>query len=1079
MGSIDQLNQWNYSSDISDFSDYLATSTNANGTVEDLDNILGVLHDGDPTWDDDMINDGEFMDENNADFSEYLHNNDLSILTEPQLQSSPLILKSPVTTSTAPVNQSTPATIPVLSAADKMRMFKQLQLQQQKEQLEQQQTQQQQLQQPIVLSPQPQQVQPQQQQTQPQQQQTQQQPLQQQQQTNTNPLQQIIKLESTPQKQLLVVVPPSTWFTSTDTTVVTQPQVVIQQTAGNNNVTTTTQGSTVSSITTLPVSSVTTLTNNIDKLPISPSPSSKGMLPQLPKGEKRVAHNAIEKRYRRSINDRIETLRQMVVGSDAKIQKSGILQKAIDQINYLRKLSQYLKQENAELKAQVNQMKGAASVHIKAEPPTPPASDTQSPGPSPTQVDFEPPSPKSENGDIDDIIGMTDRSRLTLCIFMFAVLLFNPFGFILGKAAQNFASPDATFEHGMNGGGRTLKGVAADEEMSPLWSLAMSSTVWVVNAILILGVIIQILIKGEPVTKPNSEASAEFWKHRQAAETQIHRNEHVAALSHSHLALKALGRTIPVTRFDMWACTVWNFLRFLLNKVFIGRWLAKRAGGHEKDDSEDGKYTTAETSARDAALMYLQYLQIALVSSKPLSALSVTSIGLMTLNLAHCAGNALTSENIAEVYATVALALKHTYHKKMMFVSRYFFSKGRTYTKEYNTPAYLSWMHNAMAYQLAKQEDISFVPRESLFSQIAESSNPLSCLTQGLHEQMLECALYQLVAPMENSGRMGVANSEPQDALHILAYLENPDSRGQIPQDTSSFVDCRDVCKWWAEIVVVAAHWMLGDEEAAERRYYSVEKLPAVLEFSDDILPKAALLAFRARKLLMSGSEEIGSSQECKRLCDKASAYLHRSVNYAGSLRHEKLHAGIHLLVADWLLATRTTLWQLRQSQESSSVNLATSSELTMFQQDVSALRRVAGTIKSVMPKVYLYQAVSRFMAGANPAQTQQLLDRSLRQKIPSNTTSMFATKKDNPGVVPVSKRDRGQALVVACRYLPESILSYPNQRERMLNEAARCFEQAGDRWGLRECQQLLANIKKECGEAGEEISRRTAILTS
>lgn len=81
------------------------------------------MHDGDPTWDDDMINDGEFMDENNADFSEYLHNNDLSILTEPQLQSSPLILKSPVTTSTAPVNQSTPATIPVLSAADKVQNF--------------------------------------------------------------------------------------------------------------------------------------------------------------------------------------------------------------------------------------------------------------------------------------------------------------------------------------------------------------------------------------------------------------------------------------------------------------------------------------------------------------------------------------------------------------------------------------------------------------------------------------------------------------------------------------------------------------------------------------------------------------------------------------------------------------------------------------------------------------------------------------------------------------------------------------------------------------------------------------------
>lgn len=876
-----------------------------------------------------------------------------------------------------------------------------------------------------------------------------------------------------------MVVPPSTWFTNPDAAVVTQPQVVIQQGDGTNNVTTTTQGNTVSSITTLPVSSVTTLTTNVDKLPISPSPSSKGTQPQLPKGEKRVAHNAIEKRYRRSINDRIETLRQMVVGSDAKIQKSGILQRAIDQINYLRKLSEKLKNENTDLRAQINRMKGATMI-IKGEPLTPPASETQSPGPSPEHVDIiEPPSPKSESGE-PGIIGMTDRSRFTLCIFMFAVLLFNPFGFLLGKAAQNFAAPESSFENVMDGS-RTLKGVAAEEEMSPLWSVAMSSSVWVVNAILILAVIIQILIKGEPVTKPNSEASAEYWKHRKAAETEIQRNEHVSALSQTQLALKALGRNIPVSRFDMWACTVWNSLRFFLNKVFIGRWLAKRAGGHEKDDSEDGKYTTAETSARDAAVMYLQYLQIALVSSKPLSALSVTSIGLVTLNLAHCAGNALSSESIAEVYATVALAIKHTFPRKMRFVSRYFFSKGRTYAKEYNTPGYLSWMHNAMAYQLVKQEDISFVPRKSLFSQIAEPSNPLSCLTQGLHEEMLETALYQLVVPMEKNGKKDSSNGEPQDALHILAYLENPDSCGRPPQDTLSFVDCRDVCKWWSEIIIVAAHWMLGDEEAAERRYYSLEKLPAVLEFSDDSLPKAALLAFKARKLLMSagGNQDMEDVRdECKILCDKASTYLQRSISYTGPLRHEKLHTGIHLLVADWLLATRTTLWQQRQPKESSRTHLATSSELDMFQQDLAALRRVASSIKSVMPKVYLYQAVSRFMAGANPAQTQQLLDRSLRQKIPSNSSSMFATRKDNREVV-VSKRDRGQALIVACRYLPESILSYPNQRERMLNEAARCFEQAGDRWGLKECQQLLANIKKECGEAGEGISRRSAILTS
>lgn len=868
---------------------------------------------------------------------------------------------------------------------------------------------------------------------------------------------------NTSQKQFVVVVPASsTWITNPDPSLSQSPQIVIQ-----SGVTTSTACTGVPSIAPLPVSP---LTPPGEKLPISPQSlsSSKGNQVQKRKADTKISHNAIEQRYRKSINDRIETLKQLVVGSDAKIQKSGILQKAIEQIMFLRKRCLRLEQDNKDLKSRLDQMKGAASVIIKTEPPTPPASDTQSPRPSPEHIDFEPLSPKSESSETSGIIGMTDRSRLTLCIFMFAVLLFNPFGFLLGKAAQGFAaSPDMTYEHAADGS-RTLKGVAAEEELSPLWNLAMSSTVWFVNALLILGVIIQILIKGEPVTKPNSEASIEYWKQRQAAETEISRNEHGAALTHIQLALKALGRNIPVSGFDMWACTVWNTLRFLLNKVFIGRWLAKRAGGYEKDDREDGKYTTAETSARDAAMMYLKYLQIALVSNKNLSAMSVTSIGLVTLNLAHCAGNALSCESIAEVYATVALAIKATYPKKFRIVSRYFFSKGRTYAKEYNTPAYLTWMNNAMAYQLVKQEDISFVPQKSLFAETVEPSNPLSCLTQGLQEKMLESALYQVVAPTENTGKKTSVNSKPQDALHILSYLESH-------ENVYLFGDCQDVCKWWAQIIVVAAHWMLGDEEAAERRYNSLEKLPSVLEFSEDTLPKAALLAFKARKLLMSGGEG-NYSEECRILCDKASTYLQRSIQYPGSTRPQRLHEGIHLLVADWLLSTRTSLWQQSQPQGSTGVQLASSCELNMYQQDLSILRRVASTIKSVMPRLYIYQAVSRFMAGANPAQTQQLLDRTLRQMV-QPSSSMFAGTKGSQNYI-LSDRDRGKALVIACRYLPESILSNPNQKEKMLDEAVQCFEQAKDRWSLKECQKLLANIKKECGDA-TEISRQAALMTS
>ncbi|ESO03998.1 hypothetical protein HELRODRAFT_138368, partial [Helobdella robusta] len=60
---------------------------------------------------------------------------------------------------------------------------------------------------------------------------------------------------------------------------------------------------------------------------------------------KKTTHNAIEKRYRLSINDRLLELKEVLVGKETKLNKSSILRKAIEYIRYLQNLNNKLKEE--------------------------------------------------------------------------------------------------------------------------------------------------------------------------------------------------------------------------------------------------------------------------------------------------------------------------------------------------------------------------------------------------------------------------------------------------------------------------------------------------------------------------------------------------------------------------------------------------------------------------------------------------------------------------------------------------------------------------------------------------------------
>lgn len=132
--------------------------------------------------------------------------------------------------------------------------------------------------------------------------------------------------------------------------------------------------------------------------------------------------------------------------------------------------------------------------------------------------------------------------------------------------------------------------------------------------------------------------------------------------------------------------------------------------------------------------------------------------------------------------------------------------------------------------------------------------------------------------------------------------------------------------------------------------------------------------------------------------------------------------------------------------------------------------------------RIYLYEAVSRLMAGASPGQTQELLDRSLHEQCRRNARSTFhcggsnqTTTSDNNSKADAKQtlnrrrfgqnatangdRERATAMYVACKYLPKSLLCSPGERIGMLAEAAKTLKKFGDRKKLYDCYQLMQSI--------------------
>ncbi|XP_007435746.1 sterol regulatory element-binding protein 2 [Python bivittatus] len=824
-----------------------------------------------------------------------------------------------------------------------------------------------------------------------------------------------------------------------------------------------------------------------EKMPIKQVPNNTKQ-PEPPKeGERRTTHNIIEKRYRSSINDKIIELKDLVMGTDAKMHKSGVLRKAIDYIKYLQQVNHKLRQENMILKlsSQKNKLlKGFdlsslvdSDVDLKMDEfnqnallMSPPASDSGSPaGFSPYSIDSEPGSPLLDDAKVKDEpdsppvpLGMVDRSRMLLCALTFLCLSFNPLtSFLDGKETPDTYS---TVHHGSE------RNIQAIKPESGGWFGWMMPTLilWLVNGVIILSVFIKLLVHGEPVTRLHSRSSVIFWRHRKQADLDLAKGDFAAAASNLQICLSALGRALPTSRFDLVCSLSWNIIRYSLQKLGLVRWLLKRTSQQRQaTETPVGFEDEAKTSARDAALAYHKLHQLHITGKLPSSsAYSGLHMALCAVNLAECAEEKISPSTLAEIHLTAAVGLKTRCGGKLGFLASYFLSQAQSLcsSEHSDIPDSLRWLCHPLGQKFFVERSwtVKAAAKDSLYSTQRNPADPIAQVHQAFCENLLEKAVESIVKPQIPKGAIGHDDEAPCEFSNALEYLKLlssfVDSLGSgIPPFSGNSV-LRSalgpdvVCRWWSSAITMIISWLKGDDTAVKSQFINVERIPKCLEMTENALVRAIFHVCKAMNVMLSSKTDGQHSSFSH--CERASTHLWNSLNMTSGVSSTGLNNMIQLLACDLLLSLRTTLWQ---KQTNSNLALgdthhASASELTGFQRDLGSLRKLANSFRLAYRKVFLHEATVRLMAGASPTRTHQLLEHSLRRRTPQST------KQGELDVLP-GQRERATAILLACRYLPLSFLSSPGQRAVLLAEAAHTLEKVGDMRSCNDCQQMIVKL--------------------
>ncbi|CAB3224915.1 unnamed protein product [Arctia plantaginis] len=779
-----------------------------------------------------------------------------------------------------------------------------------------------------------------------------------------------------------------------------------------------------------------------EKIALSQAPNMGGM-PKV-KEVKRSAHNAIERRYRTSINDRIVELKNMLVGEEAKLNKSAILRKTIDYIKYLQNQNTRLKQENMALKLAF-QKSGVKEPQFDVTY-TPPRSDISSPSSSPHGFDSD--SPSSPEYKVEDkystkiVMGMGDHSRLALCAFMVGLIAFNPFSTFFG----NLMSESYVTDFSARVDQRKILADDGFESSGVSWATWLFTTffIYFINFFILGGCLVKLLVYGDSVPKSQSKEAGLFYKHKRQADNFLKKGDLTNARLELHRSLAICGKSVQggYEGRAKYPALIAAVLRQILQRLPFGAFLARRAGDLWSDSP--ARRATQHWAAEVATVSH-RLAQLDILANHSGRSERVL-LALQAVNLAEVTGN---RHLLADTYVTAALVFKDYVPKIGNRLCGYYLRLCGVWCTDSLSewPVRLRWVGSPRGMKFLRTRRWSYERNPTavaLFCRLPDPADPLAYAMRAYHLELLQKALQVLLCADERSNT--------RDVLELIKLITD-----DVSTDAPHHTGCWDpVMEWWANIVGVAATWLLADTGKAIEIGDRLNMLPEPLANCEDPLPGALHMAYKSRRGLLSLAQCRDedsfhrTAQTILKVCDIAGTRLADSLAYYCCRKPTQLMLLMQVLCCDWVLEVRAGVW------EASAPAPAPHAQLRAFQRDLHSLRRLSQNLPWVTSRVFLQSAVCRMMAGAAPRRTQQLLDGSLRPRF--NRSSIICGKERAPEGGG-GDGERAVALYMACAHLPAALLAAPGERAGMLAQAAATLAKIGHRSRLPHCYHLMKSI--------------------